>query len=74
MNGMGMTLRDYFAAKALQGILADERNHEGSSWVHVAESAYAVADAMVAARGQVEIRMDGAEMMPVTERGVTNGG
>jgi len=52
----GMTLRDYFASKALQSLIS------GRSWDHIgdhsalmkvwAESAYGVADAMMAARGQ----------------------
>lgn len=42
----GMTLRDYFAAKAMQGILA----HEG--WSNsIAEAAYQLADDMLDARG-----------------------
>lgn len=45
----GMTLRDYFAAKALQGLLAAdaicEFKPEGA-----AESAYKFADSMIAAR------------------------
>jgi hypothetical protein len=45
----GMSLRDYFAAKALQGFTA------GSFWAEVnndeaAKAAYAVADAMLEAR------------------------
>lgn len=49
----GMTLRDYFAAKAMQGFL--------SSYAHglvdvplldIAKDAYDVADAMLKARGQ----------------------
>ena len=42
----GMTLRDYFAAKAMQGICA--RVH----WSHsgTAETAYEIADAMLKAR------------------------
>lgn len=42
----GMTLRDYFAAKALQGMLA--RPHEWPS--ADAKSAYKYADAMLEAR------------------------
>jgi hypothetical protein len=52
----GMTLRDYFAAKALTGLIG------GRSWAHVqgddavisawANAAYAVADAMLKAREQ----------------------
>lgn len=44
----GMTLRDYFAAKAMQGILAD---HETTGEPEpTARLAYATADAMLAAR------------------------
>ena len=43
----GMTLRDYFAAKAMQGIL-----FEGLGDRETAESAYGLADAMLKARGQ----------------------
>ena len=43
----GMTLRDYFAAKAMQGILCS-----GSQWPDqkIAELAYSMADAMLAGR------------------------
>jgi hypothetical protein len=44
----GMTLRDYFAAKALQGMLASDWN----GFDHIAASAYQVADAMIRARGE----------------------
>jgi len=52
----GMTLRDYFAAKALQGLLAnpklqDEILKQGgchSGWIE--DSAWAFADAMMKAR------------------------
>jgi hypothetical protein len=45
----GMTLRDYFAAKAMQGVLAslpegDDFNERGCDWC------YKVADAMLKAR------------------------
>jgi hypothetical protein len=43
----GMTLRDYFAAKALQGWLADGLDTDPEN---AAEQAYAIADAMIAAR------------------------
>jgi len=46
---MGMTLRDYFAAAALQGMLSD--SNIGGSDSQFAESAYAYADAMLKARG-----------------------
>jgi len=43
---IGMTLRDYFAAKAMEAFL-----HDGSSEVdEVAEAAYIVANAMLKAR------------------------
>ena len=45
----GMTLRDYFAAKAMGGFCADP-NMIGIE--HTAELAYRVADAMLAAREQ----------------------
>lgn len=44
----GMTLRDYFAAAALQGLLA-AGNTKGA-YSTFAEHAYAAADAMLAAR------------------------
>jgi hypothetical protein len=45
----GMTLRDYFAAKAMQSILLDPRN-ESNSYNIDANCAYMVADAMLKAR------------------------
>jgi hypothetical protein len=48
----GMTLRDYFAAKAMQGELASQ-HPDGGSWHDVnkmAAYAYSVADAMLKAR------------------------
>ena len=52
--GRGMTLRDYFAAKAMQGMLSNPKLQAqiltaGQSWIE--ESAWAVADAMLKARG-----------------------
>lgn len=48
----GMTLRDYFAAKALQGLLADhvQRITEGMNYPLTAKLAYDLADAMLAER------------------------
>lgn len=47
-SGMpGMTLRDYFAAKAMQGMLTSDENYRTKE---LAEYAYQVADAMLAAR------------------------
>ena len=52
----GMSLRDYFAAKAMQGLMGrDWSNHKGSDEELIgvwARSSYAVADAMLKARGQ----------------------
>ncbi|MCP1651659.1 hypothetical protein [Pseudomonas nitroreducens] len=44
----GMTLRDYFAAKAMQGFLEDP--DFGNSFEKTARHAYDMADAMLAAR------------------------
>jgi hypothetical protein len=44
-NSQGMTLRDYFAAKAMQ-TLAQKYSHEGD----VSRNAYKIADAMLKAR------------------------
>ena len=43
----GMSLRDYFAAAALQGLIADGG---GASWEADANAAYKAADAMLKAR------------------------
>lgn len=45
---MGMTLRDYFAAKALQGMLADSKR--SGTLEAFAHDAYKAADAMLRAR------------------------
>jgi hypothetical protein len=46
----GMTLRDYFAAKALQGMLASGNLPKTMPDADLAECAYALADAMLKAR------------------------
>ncbi|MCH6203406.1 hypothetical protein L3V16_06075 [Brucella ciceri] len=47
----GMTLRDYFAAKALNGLLAGQFRDTGSfNLKELPEEAYSIADAMIAAR------------------------
>ena len=49
----GMTLRDYFAAKAMQALLRQYPDHlMNSPASEVASDAYSMADAMLAARGQ----------------------
>ena len=45
----GMSLRDYFAAAALQGLLADNPNNEWGSFDY-ANNAYELADAMLEQR------------------------
>jgi hypothetical protein len=47
----GMTLRDYFAAKAMQGLL-ELAPQDKQQWTNdlAAETAYAMADAMLKAR------------------------
>jgi len=46
----GMHLRDYFAAKAMQGLLSHNSNGNASD-KNIAEWAYSQADAMLRARG-----------------------
>lgn len=46
----GMSLRDYFAAKAMQAIVATVPHLAEVNPVHVAEEAYEYADAMLNAR------------------------
>jgi hypothetical protein len=45
----GMSLRDYFAGQVLSGI--SNESLAKHSWEHVAKWAYAMADAMLKARG-----------------------
>lgn len=47
-SGPGMTLRDYFAAKAMQGIISSECNYGAFS--DLASDAYSIADAMLLTR------------------------
>jgi hypothetical protein len=46
----GMTLRDYFAAKAMQGFASDPDWRAESPNAETARAAYMVADAMLKAR------------------------
>jgi len=48
-QGNGMTLRDYFAAKAMQGMMVDV---EKPRCDYIADIAYEMADAMMKAREQ----------------------
>lgn len=50
---VGMSLRDYFAAQALLGILSGPASREGvpmKEWFDIPEQAYKLADAMLEAR------------------------
>jgi hypothetical protein len=49
MHG-GMTLRDYFAAKAMQGMMADHTRD--NSPAEISEWAYKIADAMLKERSK----------------------
>lgn len=46
----GMTLRDYFAAKALEGMCAGQQTQLFADQIHLAKGAYLLADAMMKAR------------------------
>jgi hypothetical protein len=46
----GMTLRDYFAAKAMQAYASDAEWREDMDYVETARAAYAMADSMLKAR------------------------
>ena len=48
----GMTLRDYFAAKAMQAMLAHPNSKETAPPQTYASAAYCMADAMLEARGE----------------------
>ena len=47
----GMELRDYFAAKALNGVVAANNPKSHTEFQLAALDAYSIADAMLAARG-----------------------
>lgn len=47
----GMTLRDYFAAKAMQGMLAACTGWSEANLERLAKCSYSTADAMMKARG-----------------------
>ena len=49
-DGSGMTLRDYFAARALQGMLASGNLPKTMPDADIAECSYNLADAMMKAR------------------------
>jgi hypothetical protein len=49
-NSHGMTLRDYFAAKAMQGLITCAPNHGDITHEYCAVDAYRYADATMKAR------------------------
>jgi hypothetical protein len=49
-NSRGMTLRDYFAAKAMQGMIGGKWPTTYGERLHISEFAYDMADAMMKAR------------------------
>jgi len=51
-NSSGMTLRDYFAAKAMQGITSTLSGTAPVLYDAIADDAYTIADAMLKAREQ----------------------
>lgn len=56
LGANGMTLRDYFAAKAMEGQIARDEEAAGARIKDISEYAYRIADAMLAERdkGRVE--------------------
>jgi hypothetical protein len=50
MYSLGMTLRDYFAAKAMQSYMNDDVIWRTDTYELASRAAYAVADAMLKAR------------------------
>ena len=46
----GMTLRDYFAAKAMQGLIASNDGEAGDRLLEIPGYAYLIADKMLEAR------------------------
>lgn len=47
----GMSLRDYFAAKAMNALVNWKDSDDAAFQAEIARDAYAIADAMIAARG-----------------------
>jgi hypothetical protein len=48
----GMTMRDYFAAKAMQGMFDYWHENPNLEFEHIASCSYDMADAMMAARSK----------------------
>ena len=49
----GMSMRDYFAGKALTGLLAKSGQYQ--SWLHLAQDSYDIANAMLAERNRINL-------------------
>lgn len=54
MDGLGMSLLDYFAGQALAGVLASPSLTQPSSFTAVAKDCYRFADAMLKARSNAD--------------------
>jgi hypothetical protein len=52
-NHPGMTLRDYFAAAALQGLIGCDYD-DGPTWEDFVAQSYQLADAMIAERAKTK--------------------
>lgn len=50
---LGMSLRDYMAAKAMQAFLSDPEWRQEMDFEDTAHAAYLMADAMLKARGDI---------------------
>lgn len=53
-QAVGMTLRDYFAAKAMNALVNWKDSDDAVFQADIARDAYAIADAMIAARGSAK--------------------
>jgi hypothetical protein len=51
-ENQGMTLRDYFAAKAMQGLFSCGKAHDEHTAHVTAKASWVMADAMLKARGE----------------------
>lgn len=49
-----VSLRDYFAAKAMQSIISQKDIHDSREWVSCAWISYQIADTMLSEREKVE--------------------
>lgn len=57
----GLTKREYFAAKAMQGLLAEEDKTRYVEWAEVAESSVLLADALIRALNRPDLQELAAE-------------